>query len=203
MSKMLLKDNYFSLIDPALKDGSVDSGYIRDYPPGIRENGAQYNHAALWAVQSYSDIGNIDDAEILLKLINPIERSRTEEKALAYGIEPYAVASDIYGGRHAGRGGWSWYSGSAGLMYTTILEHILGVRRNGATLSVLPRVPKGMKEAVITLPCGKVSYRVTIRNPKGIHSEVLSVFRDNIKCDPLRIPFVDDGADHQIEVALG
>jgi cyclic beta-1,2-glucan synthetase len=203
MSAILLKENYFSLIDPALESGSIDPGYIRDYPAGIRENGAQYNHATLWAVQSYSRVGQIDAAERILKLINPIERSRTEKKALAYGIEPYAVASDIYGGKHAGRGGWSWYSGSAGLMYTTILEHILGVQRNGATLSVLPRLPKGMKEVSITLPCGKASYHITIKNPKGTYSKVSSASRDNIKCDPSQIPFVDDGVNHRIEVTLG
>jgi len=203
MSKMLLKDNYFSLIDPALENGSIDPGYIRDYPAGIRENGAQYNHAALWAVQSYSDIGSIDDAQTLLKLINPIERSRTEKKALDYGIEPYAVASDIYGGKHAGRGGWSWYSGSAGLMYTTILEHVLGVRRNGFLLSILPHIPKSMKEVTITLPCGKASYNVTIKNPKGVYPKTVSALCDNNQCDPSQIPFIDDEVEHQIEVLLG
>jgi len=203
MSKMLLKDNYFSLIDPALKNGSIDPGYIRDYPAGIRENGSQYNHAALWAVQSYSRIGEIDTAETLLKFINPIERSRTEKKAFEYRIEPYAVASDIYGGAHAGRGGWSWYSGSAGLMYTTILEHILGIQRKGSILSVLPRVPKSMTEAAITLPCGQSCYRITIKNPKGTYSKVLSASCDNIQCDPSQIPFIDDAIDHKVEILLG
>jgi len=203
MSKMLLKEKYFSLIDPALKNGSIDPGYIRDYPAGIRENGSQYNHAALWAVQSYSRIGEIDAAEKILKFINPIERSRTEKKAFEYRIEPYAVASDIYGGVHAGRGGWSWYSGSSALMYTTILEHVLGVERKGSILSISPRMPKSMRESSITLPCGKVRYHIIINNPKGIYSEVLSALRDDIKCDPLQIPFIDDGIDHQVEILLG
>jgi len=203
MSKMLFKEKYFSLIDPALKKGSVDPGYIRDYPAGIRENGSQYNHAALWAVQSYSRIGETDIAEKILKLINPIERSRTEKKAFEYRIEPYAVASDIYGEEHAGRGGWSWYSGSAGLMYTTVLEHILGIQRKGSILSVSPRMPKSMRDAAITLPCGKSSYHIAINNPKGTYLKVLSALRDNIKCDPSQISFVDDGIDHQIEILLG
>ncbi|MFA5249113.1 MAG: glucoamylase family protein [Candidatus Paceibacterota bacterium] len=203
MFKMLFKEKYFSLIDPVLKNGSIDPGYIRDYPAGIRENGSQYNHAALWAVQSYSRIGEYDTAEKILKLINPIERSNTKEKASEYRIEPYVIASDIYGGEHAGRGGWSWYSGSSALMYTTILEHILGVQRKGSVLSVSPHILKTMKEPAITLPCGKASYHITIRNPKGIYSKVLSALRDNMECDPSQIPFIDDGEEHQIIITLG
>jgi cellobiose phosphorylase len=203
MSKMLLKENYFSLIDPALKKGFIDPGYIRDYPAGIRENGSQYNHAALWAVQSYSRIGEIDTAEKILKFINPIERSCTEKKAFEYRIEPYVVASDVYGGVHAGRGGWSWYSGSSGLMYTTILEHILGIQRKGSILSVSPRIPKTMDEASIILPCGLIYYHIAIKNPKRIYSKILPARRDNIECDPFQIPFVDDGIDHKIEILLG
>ncbi|MFA5746567.1 MAG: glucoamylase family protein [Candidatus Paceibacterota bacterium] len=203
MSKMLFKEKYFSLIDPAIKKDSIDPGYIRDYPAGIRENGSQYNHAALWAVQSYSRIGEVDIAERILRLINPIERSGTEKKAFEYRIEPYVVASDIYGEEHAGRGGWSWYSGSSGLMYTTILEHILGIQRKGSILSISPRTPKSMNDAAITLPCGKASYNIAIKNPKGAYSKVLSAFRDNIECDPSQISFIDDGADHQIEIILG
>ena len=202
MSKMLLKENYFALIDPALKNNYFDPGYIKDYPVGIRENGSQYNHAALWAIQSYSHIGEIEMAEKILKLINPIERSNTKNKALNYLIEPYVVASDIYGGVHAGRGGWSWYTGSSSLMYTTILEHILGIKRNGATLSITPRIPKSMNKVVINIMCNKTPYCITIRNPKRTYSKVSSVLFDDNKSDPLKIPFVDDGVKHQIQVFL-
>jgi len=203
MSKMLLKEDYFSLVEPALKNNFIDPGYIKDYPVGIRENGSQYNHAALWAVQSYSHIEEIEIAERILKFINPIERSDTKNKALKYRIEPYVVASDIYGGIHSGRGGWSWYSGSSGLMYITILECILGIKRNGSILSITPRIPKSMNEVTVNLPCGKACYHITIRNPKRTYSKILSALLDNIKSDPSQIPFIDDGIKHQIEIILG
>jgi cellobiose phosphorylase len=88
-------------------------------------------------------------------------------------------------------------------MYTTILEHILGIQRKGSILSVLPRVPKSMTEAAITLPCGQSCYRITIKNPKGTYSKVLSASCDNIQCDPSQIPFIDDAIDHKVEILLG
>ncbi|MFA6336645.1 MAG: glucoamylase family protein [Candidatus Paceibacterota bacterium] len=202
MSKLLFKDNYFSLIDPALKKGLIDPGYVKDYPAGIRENGAQYNHAALWAAQSYAHLGDFESADKIIRFINPIDRSRNRERALEYRIEPYVVASDIYGGSHAGRGGWSWYTGSASLMYVTILEHILGVKRKGSILSVSPRIPKKMGKVMITLPCGKSFYHITIKNPKGSYSKILSATCDDIKRDPSQIPFIDDGKEHQIKIDL-
>ena len=202
MSKFLLKDNYFSLIDPALKKGVFDPGYIKDYPAGIRENGAQYNHAALWAAQSYSHLGDFETAEKIIKFINPINRSCNKKRAFEYRIEPYAIASDIYGGTHAGRGGWSWYTGSASLMYATILEHILGIKKKGSILSVSPRIPKSMNKVAVEISHGKSRYYIKINNPNGIYSKILSATHNNNECDASRIPFIDDGKNHQIEINL-
>jgi len=204
MTKNLLHDKYFALISPALQDGYVKPGYIQDYPAGIRENGAQYNHATLWTVQSYAQLGENEMAEKILSFVNPILRSNTKEKANDYKIEPYVVASDVYGGALAGRGGWSWYTGSAGVMYRTIFETILGINRRGDLLSVTPQLLKSMNNVKVTLPCGASKYHLIIKRSGGrSYSKISSATRDDQKCDVLAIPFVDDGKEHEIIVTLG
>ena len=203
MTKMLLFEKYFALINPALVRGFVKPGYLQDYPAGVRENGAQYNHAALWAVQSYLHLGENEMAEKILSLVNPVKRTDTFAKAMEYRIEPYVVASDIYGDAYAGRGGWSWYTGSAGVMYRTILEHVLGIRRHGETLSIAPNLLKSMgNEVTVSMSHGTSLYRVTIKKSVNI-SQVISATRDGVVCDASAVPFVDDGAEHQIVVTLG
>ena len=205
MAKMLLQEKYFALMYPALKDGYVKPGYIQDYPAGLRENGAQYNHAALWAVQSYLKIGDTETAEKIFSNINPILSAGTKENALKYRIEPYVVASDIYGGALAGRGGWSWYTGSAGVMYRTILEDILGIERRGDLLSIKPRLLKNMNNVKVLLPCGAARYNLTIKKPELSENilRVISATLDDRTCDPSAISFVNDGLEHEISIVLG
>ena len=128
-------DQLLLLLAPPFDQTPRDPGYIKGYPPGIRENGAQYTHAATWAVWAFAELGQGDRAEALFRLLNPIYHSDTPDKVARYMVEPYVIAADVYSApTHAGRGGWTWYTGSSGWMYRVGLEAILGIRRMGKTL---------------------------------------------------------------------
>ena len=130
------------LLVPPFDRMAHDPGYIKGYLPGIRENGGQYTHAALWAVMALARLGRGDDAMELFHMINPINHMRTPEDVDRYRAEPYAVAADVYAHpMHVGRGGWTWYTGSAGWMYQAALEGLLGLRRTGSTFSINPNIP--------------------------------------------------------------
>ena len=131
------------LLTPPFDKTPKDPGYIKGYLPGVRENGAQYTHAALWAVLATAMQGNGDRAFELFQMINPLTRTRTPEEVAVYQLEPYVVAADVYtAAGHVGRGGWSWYTGSASWMYRVGLETILGFAKRGETIGVDPRVPE-------------------------------------------------------------
>ncbi|MFA7252834.1 MAG: glucoamylase family protein [Candidatus Paceibacterota bacterium] len=177
-------DNLLLLLSPALDKSTIDPGYIKDYPPGVRENGAQYNHAALWAAQAFAEINEPDLAMKVLDSVNPIKRSLDKNKANLYRVEPYVVASDIYAKPvEAGRGGWTWYTGSAGVMYRTILENILGFKVTGDKLEIKPCIPKDWPvfEAVYL-------YKTT--------KYIITVFNGASRT----IQLVDDGKTHRIEI---
>src|SRR5208337_3940507 len=119
-----------------------DPGYIKGYPPGVRENGGQYTHAALWSVIAFAALGEGDKAEALFALLNPINHARTRSEVHRYKVEPYVIAADVYAVEpHTGRGGWTWYTGSAGWMYRLLLETLLGVNLEGDQLRLTPRLP--------------------------------------------------------------
>src|SRR5436309_2802634 len=130
------------LLNPPFDRSAQDPGYIKGYPPGVRENGGQYTHAAAWVVIALARLGSGDEAAELFHMLNPVNHTRTAADVARYQTEPYVMAGDVYGrAPHAGRGGWSWYTGSAGWMYRAGLESILGLRRRGATFIVDPCVP--------------------------------------------------------------
>src|SRR5260370_33177548 len=132
-------DGMVLLFTPPFDQTSLDPGYIKGYPPGIRENGGQYTHAALWSVIAFAVLGDGDKAAELFSMCNPINRSTTQAAARRYKVEPYVVAADIYGKPpHVGRGGWTWYTGSAARMYRTGLERILWVRLRGHDVLIDP-----------------------------------------------------------------
>ena len=139
------------LLTPPFDRMAHDPGYIKGYLPGIRENGGQYTHAALWAVIALARLGLGDDAMELFHMINPINHTRTPEGVERYRVEPYAVAADVYAHpMHVGRGGWTWYTGSAGWMYQAAIEALLGLRRRGATFSIDPCIPAMWPEYSLT-----------------------------------------------------
>ncbi|WP_130731778.1 GH36-type glycosyl hydrolase domain-containing protein [Komagataeibacter xylinus] len=182
-----------------------DPGYIRGYPPGIRENGGQYTHAALWTVMAFAAQGDGAQAHALLHMINPINHSRTAEAAGRYRLEPYVVAADIYSRPpHVGRGGWSWYTGSAGWMQRVGVETLLGLRVLGTTLVVEPCIPPGWPGFTARLRWRTATYAITVSNPGHVSTGVRQVVLDGVALaatDP--IPMVDDGATHVVAVTLG
>ncbi|MBB1251565.1 hypothetical protein H2O14_25500 [Rhizobium sp. G21] len=130
------------LFSPPFEHSDKDPGYIKSYPPGVRENGGQYTHAAIWAAYALAEMGRSDDAYKVFSMLNPINHSLSREHADVYRVEPYVVAADVYGvGDKTGRGGWTWYTGSAGWLYRTAVEAILGIRREGDLLRITPSLP--------------------------------------------------------------
>src|SRR5207249_11150572 len=130
------------LLAPPFDQSALDPGYIKGYLPGVRENGGQYTHAALWVVMAVAQLGNGDEAVELFHMLNPINHARTPGDVERYQVEPYVVAADVYTHpAHIGRGGWTWYTGSAAWMYRLGLESILGLRRRGRSFSVAPCIP--------------------------------------------------------------
>ena len=137
------EDGLILLFTPPFDKTTHDPGYIKGYLPGVRENGGQYTHAALWSIWALAELGDGDQAYALFRLLNPIYRADTPEKVARYKVEPYVISADVYGvAPHVGRGGWTWYTGSAGWMYRLGIEAILGLQRTGQELRLDPCIPK-------------------------------------------------------------
>ena len=183
--------------------GRRDPGYIKAYPPGIRENGGQYTHAALWTVWAFAELGQGDRAEALFHMLNPIYHSDTPEKVMRYAVEPYVIAADVYSApSRTGRGGWTWYTGSSGWMYRLGLEAILGIRRLGKTLRIDPCIPKGWSNYQVTYHVGGTTYQIWVDNPSGINRGVKQVTLDGKVLPGSEISLLDDGDVHQVHVLM-
>ncbi len=181
------------VLTPPFDQSAQDPGYIKGYPPGVRENGGQYTHAAVWTVMAVARLGNGDEAVELFHLLNPINHTRSAADVERYKAEPYATAGDVYAHpAHAGRGGWTWYTGSAGWMYRAGLESILGLKRHGASFELDPCIPAVWPDYSIVWRFGRTGYR-------GIAEAEL----DGTRVDPAAIPLVDDGATHQVRLVVG
>lgn len=192
------------LFAPPFDNTSHDPGYIRGYPPGIRENGGQYTHAATWAGWAFAISGRGDEAEMLFRMLNPINHTDSQLKTRQYQVEPYVVAADIYSlPPHHGRGGWTWYTGSAGWLYRLGLEAILGLRRQGDGIRVDPCIPKVWSTFLLTYRCGQTTYRIKVENPEGVNRGVRQVLLDHVAVDNGIIKWQDDGREHQVLVLLG
>jgi cyclic beta-1,2-glucan synthetase len=187
------------LLTPPFDRTPHDPGYIKGYLPGVRENGAQYTHAALWAVLATALQGNGDRAFELFQMINPLTRTRTPEEVEVYQLEPYVVAADIYtAAGHLGRGGWSWYTGSASWMYRVGLEAILGFTKRGDSLTLDPRVPAGWGEFTIAYRHGKSSYEIRVEQPARARRGAQHVMVDGRSLEGETITLVDDGSTHRV-----
>ncbi|BCH23976.1 GH36-type glycosyl hydrolase domain-containing protein [Mesorhizobium sp. L-8-3] len=180
------------LIDPELKIAKLftppfahtqrDPGYIKSYPPGVRENGGQYTHAATWLVLALAQSGHSDDAYRLFQMLNPVNHALDEVEAERYRVEPYVVAADIYAGDgKAGRGGWTWYTGSAGWLYRAAVEGILGIRREGDRLHVEPSLPSGWDGFSATLKLGASICRIQVSREAGKSSPAVSIDGKRVK----------------------
>jgi cyclic beta-1,2-glucan synthetase len=192
------------LLSPPFDQSSRDPGYIRGYPPGVRENGGQYTHAAVWVVMAVAALGSGDDAVELFHLLNPVNHTRSLADVERYKAEPYVVAADVYAHpQHPGRGGWTWYTGSAGWMYRAGLESILGLRRRGAAFEVDPCIPSSWPEYRIDWRVGETRYEITVSNPERRSRGVAAAEMDGAAVDPRAIPLVDDAGTHRVAVRLG
>ena len=192
------------LLDPPFDRSAQDPGYIKAYPPGVRENGGQYTHAAAWVVMALARLGSGDEVAELFHMLNPINHTRTAADVERYKAEPYVVAGDVYGrAPHAGRGGWSWYTGSAAWMYRAGLESMLGLRRQGATFSVDPCIPSSWPGYEIEWRVGRTQYLISVTNPERHCRGVSTASLDDVVSDAAAIPLVDDGLTHRVRVVLG
>jgi cyclic beta-1,2-glucan synthetase len=189
------------LLTPPFDKTEKDPGYIKGYLPGVRENGAQYTHAALWAVLATALQGNHDRAFELYQMINPLTHARTPEEVATYKVEPYVVAADVYTAKgQLGRGGWTWYTGSASWMYRVGLEGILGLKKQGDRLSIEPRAPASWKEYSIEYRHGGSVYAIAVHNEDGVTSGAVQVTIDGSVSPDGGIRLVDDGARHEVTV---
>jgi cyclic beta-1,2-glucan synthetase len=197
-------DRLLLLLSPPFDRTPLDPGYIKGYPPGVRENGGQYTHAATWSVMAFAELGDGDRALDLFRSLNPIHHADSAAHVQRYKVEPYAVAADVYSEPpHVGRGGWTWYTGSAGWLYRAGLEWILGFRKQGNTLRIDPCIPRGWKGFEITYRFGRTLYRIAVENPQGVCRGVSRVSLDGVPlpADTL-VPLSDDGREHQVRVLL-
>ena len=192
------------LLHPPFDQSAQEPGYIKGYPAGIRENGGQYTHAAVWIIMALARLGSGDEVGELFHMINPVNHSRTQPDAERYRTEPYVVAGDIYARPpHAGRGGWSWYTGSAGWLYRTGIQSILGLTRHGTTFSISPCVPSSWAEYQITWSLGTTCYDILVRNPDRVCRGVATATMDGVAVDACRIPILGDGRTHVVAITLG
>ncbi len=169
-------DGLVLLFTPPFDHSDLDPGYVKGYLPGIRENGGQYTHAATWSVLAFAALGQGDKAAELFSMLNPINHASTPAGVERYKVEPYVMAADVYAeAPHAGRGGWTWYTGSAGWMYQAGIEWILGLRLRGATLSIDPCIPKAWPRYEMTFRHRGADYQIVVENPDGVSRGVASV----------------------------
>jgi len=194
------------LFAPPFDRTGQDPGYIKAYPPGIRENGGQYTHAGLWLVMAFAALGEGSKAAGLFALLNPINHARTQAEALRYRVEPYVVAADIQStAPHVGRGGWTWYTGSSGWMQRAGVESILGLRLKAGVLHFNPCIPATWPGFAVTLRHHSARYEISVTNPHCVERGIVSAVLDGVQlgAGPLRLPLVDDGAVHVLVATLG
>jgi cyclic beta-1,2-glucan synthetase len=200
-------DKLLLLFTPPFDKPAHDPGYIKGYPPGIRENGGQYTHGAVWAALAFVMQGDGDRAGELLSMLNPIRHADSPTAIHRYKVEPYVVCADLYSEPpHVGRGGWTWYTGSAGWMYRVALEGLLGFRVQGANLVLDPCIPRGWPGFEIVFRYRSARYEIAVKNPHGVCRGVLSITLDEeiLPGSGKRlIPLVDDAVTHRVQVILG
>jgi cyclic beta-1,2-glucan synthetase len=200
------EDNVVLLFDPPFDNPPEDPGYIKAYPPGVRENGGQYTHGALWSVIAFAMLGDGDKAAELFSMLNPINHTLTPDAVQRYKVEPYVACADVYSRPpHVGRGGWTWYTGSAGWMYRAGVEWILGLRLRGATLTLSPCIPKSWPGYSLAFRYKSARYDIRVENPDSVCRGVVVAELDGVALPENKalVPLADDGASHRLRVVLG
>ena len=199
-------DSVALLFTPPFDKTPLDPGYIKGYPPGIRENGGQYTHAALWSVMAFAALGQGDKAAALFALLNPINHARTRSDVHRYKVEPYVIAADVYSSApHVGRGGWTWYTGSAGWMQRAGIETILGLRIEGDVLCLDPSVPKTWPRFEMRVRFRSAHYEILVETPESVCRGIVAATVDGtaVADRPFALKMKDDGMTHHVLVRLG
>ncbi len=189
------------LLEPPFDKSDMNPGYIKGYVPGVRENGGQYSHAAIWMIMAFAKLGNTKRVWELLNMINPINHGRTAKTIAMYKVEPYVLAADIYArSPHEGRGGWTWYTGSAGWMYRLIIESFLGLQREADKLRCAPCIPADWESFKVYYKYKNTPYHILVAQ---VHNtEELKVTVDGVEQSELLITLIDDGAEHHVEIRV-
>ncbi|MEO8579273.1 MAG: glucoamylase family protein [Gemmatimonadales bacterium] len=204
LNKYLVREDarLIMLLTPPFDKTTHDPGYIQGYLPGVRENGAQYTHAALWAVLATALQGDGNRAFELFQMLNPITHAATPQAVDIYKVEPYVIAADVYTAKgHLGRGGWTWYTGSASWMYRTALEAILGFQQRGEQLFIEPCIPESWKEFTIVYRFRSSTYEIVVTNPDGVQRGAIELTVDGRPVEKA-IPLADDGKHHRVSARL-
>lgn len=203
LEEQLVRDDarLIMLLTPPFDRGATDPGYIKGYLPGVRENGAQYTHAALWAVLAVAEQGRGARAFELFQMLNPLMHARTPEEVATNKVEPYVVAADVYTvAGQLGRGGWTWYTGAASWMYRVGLEGILGFRKEGDAFRIAPTAPPSWPVYSLDYRFGTSRYHVEVRNPDGVSTSQMHVTVDGVHVADGLVPLIDDGRERQVLV---
>jgi cellobiose phosphorylase len=194
-------DQLVQLLDPPFDQSPMDPGYIRGYLPGIRENGGQYTQAAVWAAMAFARLNDQARAWELFAMINPVNHARTPQACARYKVEPYVICADVYAvAPHVGRGGWSWYTGSAGWMYRLLLESLLGLQREGELLHCSPCLPTDWPSIDIEYRYRATVYHLTLT--QTVATDTLRIVLDGAALAGSTITLVDDGQGHRVEIRL-
>jgi cyclic beta-1,2-glucan synthetase len=201
---VLPKDRLALLFTPPFDKIMRDPGYIKGYPPGTRENGGQYTHAATWTAWAFASLGDGRQATELFNLLNPVYQSDSLEKAQHYRVEPYVICADIYSQPpFVRRGGWTWYTGSAAWMYRLGLEAILGFRKMANTLSINPVIPPDWDGYEIVYKFRSATYRIRVNNPDHVTQHIRQILLDEELLNTGSIPLLDDNREHRVVVTMG
>ncbi len=197
-------DKIIQLLDPPFNNSILDPGYIRGYVPGVRENGGQYTHAAIWAAMAFAAMGESRRAWELTNIINPVNHAKTAEEVAIYKVEPYVISADVYAvAPHVGRGGWSWYTGSAGWMYRLIVESLLGIRLDVDKLHFAPCLPVGWAFFKMQYRYRETVYHITVTQVRGDEEmEASRVTLDGSVQNETFVLLVDDRQPHSVEVRV-
>jgi cellobiose phosphorylase len=190
------------LLDPPFDQSTLNPGYIKGYVPGVRENGGQYTQSAIWAAMAFAALGDSRRAWEVLAMISPVNHARSPKGMATYQVEPYVVAADVYAlSPHTGRGGWTWYTGSAGWMYRLIVESLLGLRLEVDKLRFSPCLPMDWKASKVHYRYQETVYHISVLQTHGGNGET-SVTVDGVERPDRAIPLVDDRQEHSVEVRI-
>ena len=189
------------LLEPPFDKSNLNPGYIKGYVPGVRENGGQYTHAAIWLVMAFTALKNTSRTWELFNMINPIHHGNSPHKIATYKVEPYVVAADVYSVKqHSGRGGWTWYTGSAGWMYRLIVESMLGLKVEGNRLSFAPHMPPEWNSFKIDYKYENTTYHIKIIQEETGNGTTISM--DGKEQNYPVISLLNEGGEHWIEIKM-